>query len=146
MATLHHIISGPSRWDLMMSIFEGKSVSFTLSDEPGHRRFSLNDDGIVRVVIKTLHEHSSEDYVLMEAPPMTGRKPVFDLRRDEPTWLIIAEYEDVSTAETPFDTALIEYNERTRSGMAVTYSEDEVIHQVGIYVADYWAEKTALVF
>lgn len=146
MATLHHIISGPSRWDLMMSIFEGKPVSFTLSSDPVRKKFSLNDDGIVRVVIKTLHEHSSEDYVLMDMQPMTGRKPSFSPRRDDPAWLIIAEYENLTACDKPFDTVLVEYNERTRRGMAVTYDEDEVMTQPGIYAAAYWAEKTALVF
>lgn len=144
MATLHYIIGGPSRWDIMMSIFEDKPLQFTLSDVPHRKGFSLNDDGIVSVVVKTLHDHSTEDPILMDLIPREHLKPTIYHKRDQPSWLIIAEYEHLGAPEAPFDTVLIEYDERTRRGIAVTYSEDEILTNGLINIASYWKEKMDL--
>jgi hypothetical protein len=111
--TTYHVVAGPSKWELMQSLFTRSMVRFTL------------DSGIViEGQVKTLHDHGIEDTIVEEDS--------FTYSADEfHDWLILVE-----PRSNVIYSAAIEYHERTRTGAAVwiSYSEYESLREDGVPV------------
>lgn len=108
MATVQHIVNGPSRWDLMQSLFTRETVSFTL--ESGF---------VVKGRVTTLHDHGYDDTIVDEIKGQNFAYTVENLH----DWLVLM----VPSAGGPqdFNVAMFEYHERSRTGASVVITDNE---------------------
>jgi len=124
MTTIRKITAGPSRWDLMQSLFTGSNVIFTLDKKQ-----------VLEGEVLTLHKHNSE--VPLSSNP--NDYPVNVARLD---WLIYVEF---SYDDQPnLCCAYIEYDVTTRSGLCVLYSDAEFQDSDFPFLADEWARMMGL--
>ena len=124
MPTLHRITVGAPRWDLMLGLFEGKKLQFTLA---GNR--------VLEVSIQALSNNNFGEPVLIDSwrnynrlgydPQVAGNK-----------WLIAA---DVLSGKQGL--AFMEYSERTRTGICLYLPSEEynnLPEGQSTYIPDFW--------
>ena len=109
MISVQNVVSGPSRWDLMISLFNGKPVTFTLDS-----RLVINGQA------KTLHDHHHEDTIIEDESFVYALENFHD-------WLILIE----PSAGEDFYYAAIEYHEKSRTGggIVLTKTEHEALRE-----------------
>jgi hypothetical protein len=104
MASIQNIVGGPSKWDLMQSLFTGEKVSFTL--ESGF---------VVEGVVTTLHNHSLEDTIVEDLNFTYAVNDFHD-------WLVLV----LPSRGGPrnFYVAAFEYHEKSRTGAATVLTDE----------------------
>lgn len=124
MTTTHKITAGPSKWDLMQSMFTGTDVLFTLDQ-------NLRVAGVVH----TLHKHRDE-------PRLSDNDADYHVNAARLDWLINLRFD--CSRYPKICSAYIEYDMTTRTGISVLYDDDEFQNTDYPYLPDEWSRMMKL--
>ena len=118
------ITAGPSKWDLMQSLFSDCTVMFTLEQ-------NVRIEGEV----KTLHKHKEE-------PRLSEVDEDYHVNAVRLDWLIYIQFEYPKYAD--YCVAYIEYDMTTRSGLCVIYTDEEFQNADFPHLSNEWSRMMEL--